>query len=46
MLPEKKRKLYASQSDFYAEIVADLLDWTKLSKNGTLFDATMLESIF
>ena len=36
-------KKYANKEEYYAELVKSMLDWQTLSKNGALFDPTVLE---
>ena len=42
-LNSRTAKKYANKEEYYAQLVHSLLDWQTLSKNGALFDPTVLE---
>lgn len=42
-LNSRTAKKYANKEEYYAQLVHNLLDWNTLSKNGALFDPTVLE---
>jgi hypothetical protein len=45
-LNDKKKAKFAGKEQYQNEVIGALLDWEKLSKDGALFDYTVIEEAF
>ena len=45
-LSERAKAKFAGKDDYYAKMVNEAFNWEKLSKDGELFDYTVLDAAF